>query len=266
MLNKFGVTSLGSGSKGNATIVRFADTWLLIDNGYSCKELESRMLARNIEPAWISAILVTHEHSDHFNGVPAFGNKYKIPVWMSNGTSLHPKAAKVKTLHRFNNHQCFNIEDILVSPVAVPHDSREASQFIFQVQQQKIGILTDIGHITPFVIEQYQDCDILLLEFNHDRERLLNSAYPASLKSRVAGNLGHLSNQQAGEFLTDKIIRNLKYLVAMHLSEENNRPEIVLETIKSSQLSAETEVIIAEQNSGFDWMELMPQSLSDKVS
>jgi len=255
-LNRLGVTSLGSGSKGNATVVHFADTLLLIDSGYSCKELESRMRMRGIDPAGITAVLVTHEHGDHFNGVPAFTKKYKTPVWMSNGTSLHPKAIGLKELHLFNNHQPFEIGHIGVFPVAVPHDSREASQFIFEVKQHKIGILTDIGHVTPFVIQQYQDCHVLLLEFNHDRDLLLNSAYPAALKSRVAGNFGHLSNFQAGEFLSDAITQKLKYLVAMHLSEENNQPEMVLKTIASSNLSCDTQVLIAEQNAGFDWIYL----------
>ncbi len=255
-MQNLGVLSLGSGSKGNATLVRFSTTLLLVDNGYSCKELEARLFARGIKPEEITAVLVTHEHGDHFNGVPALSNKYKIPVWMSPGTSLHPKASKLKNLNLFNNHQPFKLGEINILPVTVPHDSREASQFTFEANQQKVGILTDIGHVTPYVVEQYRDCDILLLEFNHDFELLMNGVYPDKLKARVGGRFGHLSNQQACEFLREDIKQRLKYLVAMHVSEENNRPEIVLQSIESTKLGEQVEVSIAHQKKGFDWINL----------
>ena len=251
---KFSVTSLGSGSKGNATLVRYDESLLLIDNGFSCKELVSRMSERHVDPNDVSAILVTHEHSDHIKGVPAFSKKFSVPVWMSSGTSLHKNAENLNELNLFNSHQDFSIGDITVCPVSVPHDSREACQFVLKHEHKKIGVLTDIGHITPYVIEQYQDCDILLLEFNHDRELLLNSHYPASLKARVTGSLGHLSNQQAANFLNKKITNKLQYLIAMHLSEENNSVEIVRQCISNTELKPSTQVKIAGQANGFDWI------------
>lgn len=252
--NQFGVTSLGSGSKGNATLVCFGETLLLIDSGFSCKELVSRMRTRGIAPEDVTAVLVTHEHSDHFKGVPTFSKKYNVPVWMSSGTSLHKNVAELKQLNVFNSHQNITIGEITVCPVLVPHDSREACQFVLKRGPHAIGILTDIGHITPFVIEQYKDCNILLLEFNHDREMLLNSSYPASLKQRVIGNLGHLSNQQASEFLTEENTGKLSYLVAMHLSGENNRLELVEQSISGSLLNSEAKVLIADQDNGFNWI------------
>jgi phosphoribosyl 1,2-cyclic phosphodiesterase len=254
--HSFSVVCLGSGSKGNATLVRYARTLLLIDNGFSCKEIVQRLARRNIEPKDITAILVTHEHSDHFKGVPAFSNKYLTPVWINSGVSLHKNSDKLKTFNLFNSHQNFSIGDIEVCPVSVPHDSREACQFVFKQGGRKIGILTDLGHITPYVIQAYENCDILLLEFNHDRDMLMSSDYPASLKSRVVGSLGHLSNEQAKDFLTHKITNKLKYLIAMHLSGENNKVEIVERCITEAGLSSSTHTLIAEQMNGFDWLVL----------
>lgn len=252
--NRFGVTSLGSGSKGNATLVRFENTLLLIDNGFSCKELVSRMKCRGIQPDDVTAIIVTHEHADHFNGVPAFSKKYSIPVWMNFGTSLHNNTKKIKDIKLFNSHEDFQIGALTICPVSVPHDSREACQFVFKQEQYKIGILTDIGHITPFVLEKYEGCHILLLEFNHEREILLNGAYPEKLKARVTGGLGHLCNFQASEFLNPLITKNLRMLVAMHLSQENNRIDLVQKSISSKKLPLVTQVLIAEQKTGFDWL------------
>jgi len=252
--NQFGVISLGSGSKGNATLVKFANTLLLIDCGFSCKEIERRMQLKNIATSDVTAILVTHEHGDHISGVPALSNKYQLPVWMSSGTSYHNKACKIKNLNLFNTHQEFKIEGVTVCPVSVPHDAREACQYVFESQQRKVGILTDLGHVTPYIKQQYQGCDILMLEFNHERDLLLQSAYPQSLKARVSGDLGHLSNSQATEFLTDDITKQLKYLVAMHLSEENNRRELVLNSISAKKLNSSIEVILSNQEVGLDWL------------
>lgn len=249
------VLSLGSGSKGNATLVEFKSTRLLIDCGFSCRELESRLKARQVEPESIDAVLVTHEHSDHFNGIPVFANKRQIPVWMSHGTSLHQKVAKAKTIQVFNSHQAFAIKELMVTPVLVPHDSREACQFVVGAEEKQMGILTDLGHITPFVSRQYQQCDILLLEFNHDIELLMKGKYPPALKARVSGSLGHLSNQQAAEFLTCNPLPNLKHLAAMHLSEENNCEQIVSHAVASADIDESVNFVIAKQDSGFDWLE-----------
>ncbi len=249
------VSSLGSGSKGNATLVHFEETIIIVDSGFSCKTLEQRLNLRGISPEQITAMLVTHEHSDHFNGVPTFANKHQVPVWMSNGTSFHPKAEKIKQLNCFNSHFPFTLGNIQITPVLVPHDSREACQFVFDAGKKCLGILTDIGHITPFVASKFQECDILLLEFNHDINLLQNGRYPASLKQRVGGALGHLNNEQSAELLQTLNQEKLRYLVAMHLSEENNCRSLVNETAKK-YISDMTEFFIADQESGFDWINI----------
>ena len=251
-MSQLKVTSLGSGSKGNATAISDGETTVVVDSGFSCKLLESRLASRNIDPQQVNTILVTHEHSDHFNGVPTFSNRYKIPVWMSHGTSLHHKADKIKQLNVFNSHACFTVGSLTIQPVLVPHDSREACQFIVSKNQYKVGILTDLGHITPFVSEQYKDCQALLLEFNHDIHMLMSGRYPPALKSRVSGSLGHLSNDQAVDFLENCEFSGLKFLAAMHLSEENNSRELVASKINSLQIEP-IETQIACQERGFDW-------------
>lgn len=254
-MNKLAVTSLGSGSKGNATLIHFADTLLLVDNGFSCKEIESRMQLREIQPDKVTHLLVTHEHNDHFKGVAAFANKYDIPVFMSYGTSLHKNSSRIKNLNILNCHGEFQCDDIIVSPIVVPHDAREACQFTFYAGQKKLGLLTDLGSITPLIIKEYDDCHILLLEFNYEHERLLRGDYPAVLKARISGDFGHLSNQQAAEFLKKLSKKALEFLVVMHISGENNSAQLVLETIKQLKLDSSINLLIAEQNQGFGWIE-----------
>jgi phosphoribosyl 1,2-cyclic phosphodiesterase len=255
-LNSVRVTSLGSGSKGNATVIEYAQTRILIDCGFSCKALEARLLNRGIHARQITAVLVTHEHSDHFNGVPTFANRYQIPVWMSHGTSLFERAAKIQNVQVFNSHQSFHVADVEITPVLVPHDAREACQFVVNAGKHRVGILTDLGHITPYVSNLYQHCHMLMLEFNHDREMLMAGRYPPALKARVSGSLGHLSNEQALEFLQFNDLSQLQYLAAMHLSEENNRVSLVSELIAAAGLADSTQVVLAEQESGFDWLTL----------
>ncbi|MCW8876667.1 MAG: MBL fold metallo-hydrolase [Kangiellaceae bacterium] len=251
------VTSLGSGSKGNSTLVQYKSTNILVDSGFSCRELESRLSARGVLPQKVNAVLVTHEHSDHFKGVPAFANKYEIPVWMSKGTSLHPTVSKLKDLNLFNSHVDFVIGEINVEPILVPHDSREACQFVLSAEQSRVGILTDLGHITPFIVQKFQQLDALLIEFNHDKSMLLHGKYPPKLKSRVGGPLGHLSNEQALEFLSDYNCSRLKVICAMHLSEENNCAELVQSILEELTSGLSVDFVLADQNDGFDWIELV---------
>ena len=249
------LTSLGSGSKGNATLIQYLGRSIVIDSGFSCKALEERLGERGVHPESIDAILVTHEHSDHFKGVSAFSNKYNCQCWLSRGTSLHHLADKLKSPNIFCSHSCFHIGEFEVTPVAVPHDAREACQFVVNVSGFKLGILTDLGHITPHVEREYNNLDALLLEFNHDSEMLLNGRYPQKLKQRVGGSLGHLSNTQSLAFLKSINTSNLQLLAAMHLSEENNSRMLVENLLKKVNLH-NAKVVIADQDAGFDWFEI----------
>jgi len=249
-------SSLGSGSKGNGTLVVFGATIILVDCGFSIKESIRRLAIKRIKPEQLTAILVTHEHSDHISGVAGLANKFSIPVWINVGTSLHKKAVPIRNSNLFNSHHPFEIGAMTITPVPVPHDSREATQFLFSACDIKLGILTDVGHITQHIIDAYAGCAALLLEFNYDYEMLINGKYPYSLKQRVAGNLGHLSNDQAIRFLQMFDSSKLEMLTVMHRSEENNSEEIIREKLESLIEINSVGYFFAEQGDGFGWRKI----------
>lgn len=248
------LASLGSGSKGNATLLRCENTCVLIDCGYSVLQFEKRLQPLGINASDIDAILVTHEHSDHGAGVDRLARKYDIPVWASVGTA---RALKIERFHPVLGGQEFALgEDLLAHPVTVPHDAAEPVQFVFTQKSsgRRLGVLTDSGHVTPHMIEAYGGLHGLLLEFNYDENMLLNGPYPASLKRRIAGQLGHLSNNQSLEMLLRMDTSRLDCLVAAHISEKNNSAEIVAGLLQG--LDARYASMLANQQHGFDWIEV----------
>jgi phosphoribosyl 1,2-cyclic phosphodiesterase len=248
-------SSIGSGSKGNSTIVEYDDTIILVDCGFSLKETEKRLSIVGIAPSKINAILVTHEHSDHIRGVSSLAKKYKIPVMATAGTSKFLRNSSALNLTCIDTQSDFHVENLTVTPVLVPHDAREPVQFIIRGGLLTFGILTDVGAITEHIIELYKRCDGLMIESNHDKDMLLNGSYPRSLKDRVGSNWGHLNNKQMLYFLKNIELEQLQELVIGHISENNNSVLLVEETISeiSKQLSS---VSFATQNEGFGWIEL----------
>lgn len=245
--------SLGSGSKGNSTLIETDGTAILVDCGFSMRETERRLqrLTREIEQ--VSAILVTHEHGDHVRGVASLAKKYDIPVWSSRGTA---KAAKLEDLKQWNCidiHQQFEIDAIQIQPIPVPHDAKEPCQFIFSDGDWRLGVLTDTGSITPYIEEQYSACDAFILEANHDEEMLANGSYPTSLKHRVAGNYGHLNNSQAKDLLNAIDISKLQYLVASHISDKNNTVALARNKMSEALDADASWIDIASQDEGLDW-------------
>jgi phosphoribosyl 1,2-cyclic phosphodiesterase len=248
-------SSIGSGSKGNSTIIEYDDTVILVDCGFSLKVTEKRLGLLGISPSKINAILVTHEHSDHIRGVSALAKKYEIPVMATAGTSKFLRNSSALNLTCIDTQSDFHIENLTVTPVLVPHDAREPVQFIIRGGLLTFGILTDVGAITEHIIELYQCCDGLMIESNHDEDMLLNGSYPRSLKNRVSSNWGHLNNKQMLYFLKNIELEQLQELVIGHISENNNSVALVKETISeiSKQLLS---VSYATQNEGFDWIQL----------
>jgi len=248
-------SSIGSGSKGNSTIVEYDDTIILVYCGFSLKETEKRLSIVGIAPSKINAILVTHEHSDHIRGVSSLAKKYKIPVMATAGTSKFLRNSSALNLTCIDTQSDFHVENLTVTPVLVPHDAREPVQFIIRGGLLTFGILTDVGAITEHIIELYKRCDGLMIESNHDKDMLLNGSYPRSLKDRVGSNWGHLNNKQMLYFLKNIELEQLQELVIGHISENNNSVLLVEETISeiSKQLSS---VSFATQNEGFGWIEL----------
>jgi phosphoribosyl 1,2-cyclic phosphodiesterase len=250
--------SLGSGSRGNATLVEWASGieclgTLMIDCGFSLKEAEQRLERLGKSPESIKAILVTHEHGDHIKGVAAFSRRHQIPVHMTPGTYNSRNFGEIPHLQLIQGYAPFEIAGLQVFPVAVPHDAREPSQFVFEHQGKRLGILTDLGSITPHVEAQYQNLDAMVLEANHDSFMLASGSYPPSLKQRVGGSWGHLSNQQAAGFLQRIDCARLQHLVVAHISQQNNRLDLAQATL--APITSEIkQITYACQDQGFDWL------------
>ncbi len=249
--------SLGSGSRGNATLVRADDGCLLVDCGYSLREFEARCKLLGVAVEEIDALLVTHEHSDHLKGVGALARKYRLPVWMSHGTFQNSRCGDIPDLHLFGSHSPpFRLGGIEVTPYAVPHDAREPTQFVFAHKGFRLGLLTDAGSITPHILSRLDGVDALLLECNHDREMLQRGPYPPSLKARVGGDFGHLSNEQAGRLLSGIDHGRLRHLVLGHLSEKNNHPELAIGAVLAVSEALEPILSVLAQDEGSGWFEL----------
>ena len=249
--------SLGSGSKGNATIIDTEHGCLMIDCGFSIKETARRLERVGKSPQDISAILVTHEHSDHWKGVLPFASKFSIDVYATAGCyrAVNVSPSTSKLLKVICSHSEFMINNVHVLPVPVPHDANEPVQYIFSYDQYRLGILTDVGNITPYIVEQYNNCSGLLVEANHDIELLQAGAYPKFLKDRVAGQWGHLNNHQTASLLSAIDQQSIQKLVIGHISESNNNSARVKQAIEDVFPRSE-KIIYANQNEGFDWVYL----------
>ena len=249
--------SLGSGSKGNATLVRHGDTCLMVDCGFSVSQAERRLARLGLEPGDITAILVTHEHSDHLGGVPRFANRFQTPVFMTAGTAVFAQAKGLANPNLLRLEETLVIGDLEILPVHVPHDAREPAQYVFTDGDSRFGVLTDVGRLTPHIAEIYTGLDAFLLEANHDHDMLFNGPYPASLKQRVGGGLGHLSNDQSADLLELVDTSRLQHIVAAHLSENNNTPRHAIESFSQALGCEESWVSIASQDGGLDWRSIL---------
>ena len=251
--------SLGSGSQGNALIVDAGETKLLLDCGFSVRTTIQRLARINVLPDEISAILVTHEHGDHMAGVFRFASRFAIPVYLTHGTLKAALRGKTVTAEcrLIDGHQPFNIDGLQIFPYPVPHDAKEPVQYLFSDGNHRLGVLTDSGSVTPHIVETLSACDALVLECNHDAAMLAASAYPASLKQRISGRFGHLDNAQAASLLQQIDRTRLQHIVAAHLSEQNNSPELAMAALASVLNCSEDWVCVADQSSGFAWRQLL---------
>ncbi len=248
--------SLGSGSRGNSTLVEWSEGALLIDCGFSVKETDLRLLRLGKTAAQLTAVLVTHEHSDHIKGVAALARRYNLPVYITPGTYHSRDMGVLPELNLIHAYTPFMIKGLSVTPVAVPHDAREPAQFVFEYAGLRLGILTDLGSITPHVEASYQACDALVLEANHDPFMLASGNYPASLKQRVGGQWGHLSNQQAAGFLQRLNTQQLQHLVVAHISQQNNSVDLARAALAPVTQKVK-QVTYACQEHGFDWLAVL---------
>lgn len=245
--------SLGSGSEGNALVVESGQSRLLLDCGFSVAETVRRLERLGVAPESLDAILVTHEHDDHVGGVARFSRRFGTPVYLSYGTYAAATRDNFVEVVVIDSHTPFTVGDLEVLPYPVPHDAREPTQFVFGDGAVRLGVLTDTGASTPHIESMLSGLDALVLECNHDLELLRNSAYPERLKDRISGRLGHLDNAQAAQILLSIDRSGLQHVVAAHLSQKNNRPELAIDALAGALGCDRNWIAVATQAHGFDW-------------
>ena len=249
--------SLGSGSRGNALLVESGTTRLLVDAGFGPREMSRRLERLGAAAGEIDAVLVTHEHSDHVGGVFACARRYGWTVLLTHGTLAGCRMVDSEVPTRvINSHEALVLGDIKVQPFPVPHDAREPVQFVFEDGASRLGVLTDAGHVTSHMVEMLDACDALVLECNHDIGMLERGSYPSALKRRIGSRWGHLDNAAAASLLAQVGRSRLRHVVAAHLSEENNRPELARIALAAVLDCEHYWIGIATQDDGFPWRDL----------
>ncbi|MCL5405195.1 MAG: MBL fold metallo-hydrolase [Deltaproteobacteria bacterium] len=237
---------LASGSKGNSILVCSAKTRLLVDAGTTCKELVRRLAKTPVEAGDLDALLITHEHTDHVSAAGTLTRRFDLPVYMTRGT-LDNLPAKIGPALRgvtvFETGKRFEIGDLAILPFATSHDAAEPAGFIIESEGLRLGICTDLGVATNLVKVRLKGCHALVLEANHDVEKLLSGPYPWILKQRIKSPHGHLSNEEACELLEAVHHEQLRCVVFAHLSETNNHPDLVIESSRRLRRSPRWECV-----------------------
>ncbi|MFC1499741.1 MBL fold metallo-hydrolase [Candidatus Zixiibacteriota bacterium] len=226
--------TLGSGSRGNSTLLRTARSSILIDAGFSARQLFLRLEAVGHDPSAIDAIVITHEHSDHISGVPVFTRRTGTRVMANEAavTSAGPALRDAATLDTFTTGSCFEAGDFTITPFPISHDAAEPVGFILEAEGISTGYATDLGHAGHEIVERLTGCEIVVVEANHDRNMLFTGPYPPLTKRRIDSDHGHLSNEAAAELLTRIIPGGTRQVVLAHLSETNNIPRLARATIE----------------------------------
>ncbi len=305
------MTVLASGSKGNSTVIASSTTRILVDAGLSCRELIKRMKAAGEDPAALDAILITHEHQDHVQGLAVTARRLGTPVYLTEPThrawvrwltpgkrityaewleqrraqaaapALEPdeeerEAAEealnepngtaerdpawIPAIEYFQSGNCFRIGDIAVTPFTIPHDAVDPVGFVFEVEDVRMGVVTDLGYVPSNLCMHLRGCDVLMLESNHDLDMLRDGPYPWAVKQRVMSRVGHLSNAAAAEFLAKSYDGRATYVVLAHLSESNNLPELARMAaegaLRDRMSLLANKVMLAAQNSPMETLVL----------
>ena len=246
--------SLGSGSQGNALLVDASGTRILLDCGFSLSEISRRLARLGLGPGDLTGIVVTHEHDDHIGGVARLARRHGLPVWVTGGTlrGLEDLFHSIE-LRLIRGYAAFQVGEIFVEPFPVPHDAREPAQYVFSDGVRRLGVLTDAGHVTAHMRRCLDRCNALVLECNHDPRMLEAGDYPEQLKQRISGRFGHLDNASAAQLLGTVDRSRLQHIVAAHLSQSNNRPDLARGAL-AGVLGAPPELIaVADQQLGTDW-------------
>ena len=219
--------ALASGSRGNAVYVSDGQTSILLDAGLSAKEVERRLSVHGIDPGRINALVLSHEHVDHARGVGIFSRRFDLPVYVTRPT--HAKAAgilgSIGDLRHFVSGTAFSIGSLALHPFPVSHDAADPVGFTIKSKGLKVAVATDLGIATEMVRQHLKDASAILLESNHDPKMLEQGPYPWPVKQRVAGRMGHLSNEAARDLLASILSDRLSHVILGHISQTNNLPE-----------------------------------------
>ena len=249
--------SLGSGSQGNSFLVRHDNSCILIDCGFGLAETEKRLERHQVNPNDINAILLTHEHEDHVKGAFSLSNKYELPIYLTHGTY---RMCEKRNKSSFNidfkfivNKKIFNINNLSITPITVPHDAREPVQFKFVTKESNFAIITDLGFGSEYLLRSISNLNSIVIECNHEDTMLNESDYPESLKNRIGSKYGHLNNKEAARILQSIKKNNLNFIGAAHLSEKNNDPNLVKRDLSSAVSKDESFIKIIDQDDGLNW-------------
>lgn len=258
---KFSV--LGSGSKGNCTLVQSGSTRLLIDNGFSGKELLSRLHQIDVAPESITALVVTHEHADHIKGVGILARRLGLPIYANAATYRGGEhhLGQVPQRREFGTGESFIIDELHIHPFALSHDCADPVGFVVGDGEQRLGYCTDTGTITRLIHHHLRFCHALVLEANHDVDLLRQGPYPLPLQQRVLSKQGHLANTDALAFARQLLPEHLRCLVLAHLSEVNNRPHLVQEEVcRHLPDSSTLRILLAEQGRPLPLLDVLDET------
>ncbi|MCL2575757.1 MAG: MBL fold metallo-hydrolase [Defluviitaleaceae bacterium] len=231
--------TIASGSSGNCAFISSGSDKILIDAGLSGKALEQLLTSAGVNAAELTAIFITHEHTDHTKGAGILSRRFNIPVYMTAGTAAGADLGKIPAHNHFLVRPNISIalDGMEVTPFNINHDANEPVGYTIKTDKHKIAIATDLGHICENAEKNFANADIIIIEANHDLDMLKNGSYPARLKQRILSNIGHLSNTACGVFLAENYSSKTKHIFLAHLSQENNRPILAYETVKNILLA-----------------------------
>ncbi len=250
---------LGSGSAGNSVVLRSADSVVLLDAGFSCRELVTRLERVGVKPGSLDGIVVTHEHNDHCKGVALLSRRYKLPVYATAGTFRGRAFRQVQRRNVVRAREAFEVGSFEIEAFGVPHDAREPVGFTATGNcGGKAGLAADLGALRGRARDSLRRSQVLVLESNHDLDMLRRGPYPWSLKRRVASERGHLSNVDAAAAVADLADAELETVVLYHLSRTNNLPGLAHTAMSESldRLGARVDVVLSQQDGPTGWLEV----------
>ena len=251
---------LGSGSSGNAALFLSHHAKVLIDNGLSFKELQRRVHAVGETLDGLDAVFVTHEHSDHVAGVGILARKTGVPVYLTEPTAqaLSPNVGTIPTIRHFESGDIIQVKDLYLTSFGIPHDATDPVSFTVASEGVKAGLATDLGHVPNLVRERLSRSHALVLESNYCPDRLMDGDYPVQIQQRIRGRHGHLSNQDMASLLHDLLHEDLRTVLLVHISENNNQPDIARRMAQGVLKNHPANLHVAEQDEPTPIFELHP--------